>query len=236
MPFAVCRDKLTSTGAVVEVCGPVGTEDVVLVGFALLVTLLLVSPDLSEFSIPGLVSIKRRLAEQATRTGELERDLQRLEMTQQTNVSTTVMLPPNLAETASSAEKKAAAVAEGAVPSEHHELDPRIRTPSPERAVLEVQLLDAWETLVQYVGPPLVRGLDVASRRERFSQPERELLDDWQRYFRDELQELRLARNTVAHQPERLTDEQVRQAVVIGRALLQSVTEVLRGTASNQRS
>ena len=58
----VCSGVLTPSGAVVSACRPPTVSDGVAVVFALLVLLLLV-PDLAEFGVPGLLTLKRRVAE-----------------------------------------------------------------------------------------------------------------------------------------------------------------------------
>ncbi len=59
----VCTDVLTQSGTVVPTCRPPTVGDGVVVAFALLVLLLLI-PDLAEFGVPGLLTLKRRVAEQ----------------------------------------------------------------------------------------------------------------------------------------------------------------------------
>jgi hypothetical protein len=61
----VCTDVLTQAGQVVPTCRPPTVSDGVVVAFTLLVLLLLV-PDLAEFGVPGLLTLKRQVAHQAS--------------------------------------------------------------------------------------------------------------------------------------------------------------------------
>src|SRR4051794_6289793 len=67
-----CNEQVASqTGQVVRVCHPVSASDApVVIGLVLILVLLL--PDFSEVAIPGLVSVKRRVAEQERRQDRLE--------------------------------------------------------------------------------------------------------------------------------------------------------------------
>ena len=56
----VCRDELAATGSVVSVCQPAGLADVVVVGLVLLLAVLCLLPDISEFGIAGILSMKLR--------------------------------------------------------------------------------------------------------------------------------------------------------------------------------
>jgi hypothetical protein len=66
-----CNEQVSSqTGHVVRVCHPVSASDApVVIGLVLIGLLLL--PDFAEVAIPGLVSLKRRVAEQERRQDRL---------------------------------------------------------------------------------------------------------------------------------------------------------------------
>jgi hypothetical protein len=64
----VCSDALTNAGAVVRTCRAPSVGDGEVVAFGLLVLLLLL-PDLTEFGVPGLITLRRRVAEQESAIG-----------------------------------------------------------------------------------------------------------------------------------------------------------------------
>jgi hypothetical protein len=86
---ASCRDAVATSGAV-RICAPIGPNDVVAVGIVLLVVVAFLWPDLSEFSIFGLVSLKkqvdankRQIAAEKQTTKELQHDLVYVRLAQQ---------------------------------------------------------------------------------------------------------------------------------------------------------
>ena len=74
----VCRDHLAIVGtdAVVDVCGPIGITDL---GVVALVLGALLFPDVAELTIPGIVTLKRKVNEQEAKQESLNRDISRLE-------------------------------------------------------------------------------------------------------------------------------------------------------------
>ncbi|MCW2538815.1 MAG: hypothetical protein JWN95_540 [Frankiales bacterium] len=63
----VCEDQLSRGGAAVSVCHPPHIDDPIVIG-DLLVVLLLLSPELTEFSVPGLIALKMRVKQQQAAT------------------------------------------------------------------------------------------------------------------------------------------------------------------------
>lgn len=92
--FEVCRSRVTAQGSVVEVCGPVGTDDILLVGLAVLPALLLLLwTDLSEVSIAGVVTLKRQVEKIERRQHQLEQTLLGIQVSQQSQrVDTNVVV------------------------------------------------------------------------------------------------------------------------------------------------
>jgi hypothetical protein len=64
----VCSDAVTGAGAVVRTCRTPSVGDGEVLAFGLLVLLLLL-PDLTEFGVPGLITLRRRVAEQESALG-----------------------------------------------------------------------------------------------------------------------------------------------------------------------
>lgn len=81
--FAVCRDVVASSGAVVRQCEPAQTTDaVVVVGAILLVGLaLFVLPNVTEISILGIGSIKREIQRQRENQETIDARLAKAEVT-----------------------------------------------------------------------------------------------------------------------------------------------------------
>jgi len=68
----ICRQEAGDTAAI-TVCGPFGLGDALWLALVVLVIFLLLWPDVSEVSVTGIGSLKRRVEEQEKKTAELER-------------------------------------------------------------------------------------------------------------------------------------------------------------------
>jgi hypothetical protein len=92
--LAVCRDAIGPDGthAIVSLCGPISIAD--LVGPAILV-LVLVAPDLTKITIPGLVEIERKLERTVVETTAVARVANEIQQ-QVTNLSQQMTLSANL--------------------------------------------------------------------------------------------------------------------------------------------
>lgn len=230
--FAICREEATAAGSVVVVCGPVGAADLPLVGLILLAVLLL-TPRLSEFGIPGLVTLKRDLTQQIARVDDKVEHL--LSVQQQQNLSVYVVDPARAAAEfpdkqrefeeserrvgdLRDAEREAEAAGEDAITREHREI-------SDERAVLEARLMRAWGRLEPWV-------YFASTGQNRWETPRRGIIVDenvllamegplrrWRRTFDDEITVVRATRNSVAHQPWLVSDDQVQAAVLLAERL-----------------
>jgi hypothetical protein len=212
----VCREQAASDNGIVEVCGPVGLEDVPTLGVMLLVGVLLLLPDMSEVGIPGLVTLKRAIEEQSKQTASLSREVAALTMRQDTtvNIYGPAKLDDALADVAARdkdiEERGKAAVVETAAESTASETG--VAPPSPARAVLEAEVTRLWNALDPLVPGrkrgPVIFPLDVQL--------------DWYGLYQKDVEAFRTLRNTVVHEPGYVTDEEVRKGVELGRSLLAS--------------
>lgn len=214
----VCREVVASDTGKVEVCGPVGLEDVPALGVMLLVGVLLLLPDMSEVSIPGLVTLKRAVQEQAKQTEALTREVANisLNMRQETNLN---FYPRPLDDAISDVDKRDRAIQEkgrNAVADESAEDGPPdtgVSAPSAERALLETEVIRLWNAIEDSIPgyrPPF----------NRVAVSPNDL--DWLTLYRNDIDAFRTLRNTVVHRPGNVTDDEVRKGVQLGRSLLAS--------------
>ncbi len=70
--WEVCHARLTTDGRAVQLCGPISADDSILIGLVLFLVLLLLIPDVSEFGIAGLVTLKRRVESVERRQHDIE--------------------------------------------------------------------------------------------------------------------------------------------------------------------
>jgi hypothetical protein len=212
--IASCKQQLLSDGRAVSVCGPFGTADLVLLGLLLLVAGAFVWPDLSEFGVAGLVTVKRRLQAQERATREMQSDVQNL----------TLALPAAdvgvaLAET----HQKAASIA----------ADAWIASPGTNQRVLSAECSRSEQELLDLAGE-MDRYLRMGARlypRSRLQGMVLTELDALGRWLVDYDAELRVwatVRNAVMHVPERLSDESVRNGVELGRSLVAAAKAYLQ--------
>jgi hypothetical protein len=244
--LASCRDEVANTGnqALARACGPVETNDIVAVGLWLFVILLLLLPDLSEFGIAGLLTVKRKVAEVEKRQESLERTMAiSLAANQQLTV-TQLFYPPSLAPDGSEASParreaedkterlgKAASAGVGADADTTRQLM-ELRRVSEERAVLESRLIAAWERISSYLFPvPDRSGRMTAEQQAQFDDLTSsgiEVVRDWREIYRREIDIARAARNTVVHQPQNLSDAEVREALGVAMAVLAGLDDLMK--------
>ncbi|HEV2754221.1 MAG TPA: hypothetical protein VG318_00390 [Actinomycetota bacterium] len=76
--WQVCRDIASRVGRdpVAEACGPPATSDFLVL---LIPVPILLFPQVAEVAIPGLISLKRKVAEQEEQQKRLERDIVRVQ-------------------------------------------------------------------------------------------------------------------------------------------------------------
>jgi len=94
-------------------------------------------------------------------------------------------------------------------------------TVSDERAQAEASMVRLWsdlEAVVSAVDAPSSEGLDGGKGDA--------VANQWRDLFANELEVARAVRNTVAHRPENLTDEEVKQGVELAAWLLDTLAEM----------
>jgi hypothetical protein len=214
----VCRDVAASDKGKVNVCGPVGLEDVPAIGVLLLVGVLLLLPDMSEVSIPGLVTLKRAVEEQSKQTKALSNEVATLALSMRQDTTVNVY-PPKLDDAIKDVAARDKAIQEkgaNAVAQETPEFGPEdtgVSAPSEERAVLEAEVIRLWNAL-----EAAIPGLRPPYGRAKFEPDDL----DWFTLYRNDVEAFRTFRNTVVHRPGNLTDDEVRKGLELGRRLLAS--------------
>jgi hypothetical protein len=227
----VCRDVAGADAGVVRLCGPVGPQDLPALGLFLLLVVVLLLPDFSEVAIPGLVTLKRAVEEQAKRTDSIEARLS----IQQTN--TTNVYPPDLGKIARDVESRNAelstrAEAGGTAAQRPPVFLPDglpITLPSPDRALAEAEILRTWEILQPFLPPRGDAWVALQRRRRDVASPEQldSAYGDWYYVYREDLETFRTLRNTVVHVPQNLTDKQVREGADLARLLMDSFNRLV---------
>jgi vacuolar-type H+-ATPase subunit F/Vma7 len=229
----VCRQAVGADKGIVTICGPIGPNDLPALAVALLVGLILLLPDLSELDIAGLVTLKRAVAEQQKQTDELRQTVQQLSVHQETNVTlVTTKDVSDATETVKRVDRavmdKSVAPMLGVVPN--GELAPQATvdaatTVAPSRAIDEAQVMRLWQRIESSIEVP---SRDVASS-PRQTIDTMGPAEQWLALFGHELGVFRAVRNTVAHRPDALTDEQLADGVKLGTSLTQSLDDWLTG-------
>jgi hypothetical protein len=237
----VCRDSLASVGsaAVVRMCGPLGLIE--LLPWTLLLVLLM-WPDLSEVSVPGLISLKRRVAEQEKRQERLEIAIQAVQ--QNVNLSPhqeiTVMLSPDWHRAEQELSQKANQFQAG---QEVRKPPPRdVKEPrAAGQGDLEVRLLAVWEQIdrnIRASQPPRRVPYPFFDLPPHLTEYQQAIVRDWLEAFGTEMALVRAARNSIAHPPHDLSPADISEALHIGERLLNildkrlSTDPLARGTQS----
>ncbi len=239
---AICREAAGADTGVVRLCGPVGPDDLPALAVLVLVAVLLLLPDMSEISVPGLLTLKRAVAEQETKTEALADQVAQLSIRmQQVNTVTTYIYPPAPDQAAQDAERRdvefrerhpaKAASGEGLAQTREQvsrAVDaPPLELPAQDRALAESEITRLWEGINEL--DPVENRRGMYRTAEQFVDPlfnERMATRaEWFEYFRQDLDAFRAVRNTVVHEPRNLTDEQVRAGVQLGRRLFNSLRD-----------
>jgi hypothetical protein len=240
----ICRGAADSSTGVIRLCGPAGLQDVPSLGVFLLVAVLLLLPDLSEVSIPGLLTLKRAVAEQEKKTTALADQVSQMSIRlQQVNTVNNIIFPPGPEQAAADVERRdaefrqrgaeASKALEAATKASDSGVDvetddkPPLALPAKERALAEVEITRLWEGIDEL--DPVERRRGLVRTPEEFTDPlfqrRMDLRMQWFEFFRDDLASFRIMRNTVVHQPRNLTDEQVQAGVLLGRRLFTSLRD-----------
>jgi hypothetical protein len=228
----LCNEVLSSSGgagSAVQLCGPPRLLD--LAPYAFVIGILL-WPDLSEFAVAGLVTLKRRVREQEARQEALETRLlqvdQRLAQVAllaqgqaqgQSQAANMYFFAPDQEDVHRGiAEKEAGAAPPHEPQSEGQDTD--------ESARLLGEFLREYAELEPYLlrprGPTRGRGLELLAPQER------ELVLGWNEVFDREITALRQTRNAAVHDPSAVSAETLRGAIGNTRELARILFDRLR--------
>jgi hypothetical protein len=222
----ICRQEAGDTAAI-TVCGPFGLGDALWLALVVLVIFLLLWPDVSEVSVTGIGSLKRRVEEQEKKTAELERFVvsQMLDLSirnTQTQNTTVVLSSRDLREARDKVEEQQKGLA-------HAQAQAYIAPPvDPDRAVKQARVLELWEAMAD------VFATVTGERRYRGRpDPEGRILIDhprllaWYREYSEPFQTFRAARDSVVHRPSSLANEDLDVAVQLGDSLMTSLGDAV---------
>lgn len=237
-----CRQDLANNSSVVEVCGPIGLPDIVVVALLLAVAAFLIWPELSELGIANLINLKKqvdantaKLDETSSKTDRAEDNIRAL------NLANEVPPPDDVA-------LAATGLAQAFIVRPEPE-----RKLSAERASAETELLSLARSLDRIIAITSARSpsADLLMARQAALLPHGDAtkqlraLEVWERQFQDELATWAKVRNQAVHFPERLSDEQVAEGVKLAQQLIRAAqwyaksgnadTEGGRGTSMSYR-
>lgn len=226
----VCEELVADNGQVVRTCNPITAIDLPLLGLWVLLILLILLPDFSELSIPGLISLKREVRDVASAVDRVEGQI-----SQYMSFNPTIEFHNHTASPAESTQIASEVYdrVNKNIPNAESQISHLLkRDVLPTRAIQEVQLLALWERLLSTVQTYGV----FRSRIRNAITPDSIISPSWLSgwiadYYRD-ISEIRVIRNTVAHQPEDLSDEALRKALS---ALQSLVIDLDRVVAQNSR-
>lgn len=228
---AACHQELAASGSPSSVCGPIGTGDIVLVGLVLLVAAVLVLPELSEVGLPGGISIKGRVAELDRKQQKTDDDVRSLTLAQeipdlgksrrdlQDQLKRWSHLPDDVMVVPPGAGRPAD------VPDSQ-------RVITEERADLEEQFhrlareIDAYYRLLSHDSPGRILSHPAWLGRLSAKVDYDAYADGVRRWASDYETPLRAwatVRNVMAHFPQRLSDDEVRNAVGLAGDLVQAL-------------
>jgi hypothetical protein len=242
----VCRDQLAGSGSLVSVCQPAGLNDAILIGLLLLLAILFLLPDISEFGIAGLLSMKMRQRITATerKASAAEGKADRAEAE---------LMYVAMAAPAPSTKTIARAAHNATVKSNRQ---PTISVPtrllSPERMDLEQRFWAASAGIDRYLRLPRSRLAQFSARQPgelpdqatylpirlqqllradgvppRSTEAVLDAIRIWQGGYELELSAFARVRNVFAHGPERLSDDDLSAATDLGEGLLSAVRRAI---------
>jgi hypothetical protein len=238
----VCRDQIAQTGSLVSVCRPVGLDDAILIGLLLLLAIVFLLPDISEFGIAGLLSMKLRRRIWATeRKADAAED--KADRAQADVMYLALATPTPTSKVISQAANRTTAKSERPAPQA-----PSARLLSSERQDAEQRFLADSSQIDRYLRLPPFRSaqsawrmieqhpeaipfpadrLDLELRLEgvppRAARDVLEAVRAWQVAYESELSEFARVRTVFAHYPERLSDDELHAAVNLAEELLSAV-------------
>jgi hypothetical protein len=200
--IASCRQQLLSDGRAVSV------------GLLLLVGGAFVWPDLSEFGVAGLVTVKRRLQAQERATREMQSDVQ--------NITLALPAADVGVALAGTHQKGASITADAWIAGSGGNQ----RVLSAERSKSEQELRDLAAEMDRYLR--MGSRLYPRSRLQGMALTELDALGRWLVDYDSELGVWASVRNAVMHFPERLSDESVRNGIELGRSLVAAAKAYLQ--------
>lgn len=229
--IASCHEEIANSGIPVSVCGPIGATDIVLVGLILLIAAALVLPELSEVGLPGGISIKRRVAELDREQRRTADDVRSLTLTQEI---------PDLGKSRRELEERLKRWSH--IPDDVMVVPPDARRPTgvpastrvitEERADLEEQFMrlareiDAYFRLLSHEAPGRMLRHPAWLGRIAPDVDYGAYVDGVRRWATDYESPLRIwaaARNVAAHLPQRLGDDEMRNAVAMATDLVEAL-------------
>jgi len=234
LPFtgiASCHEELADSGSPVSVCGPIGASDIVLIGLVLLLAAALVLPELSEVGLPGGISIKRRVAELDREQRKTADDVRSLTLAQEV---------PDLGKIRRALEDQLKRWSR--LPDEVLVVPPDAGRPTDVPAgtrVITEERADLEERFMR-----LATEIDAYFRLLGHEVPERMLrhpawlgrvtppvdytaylngVRQWAKDYEGPLRSWATARNVAAHFPQRLSDEEMRNATAMAEDLVNAL-------------
>jgi hypothetical protein len=198
-----------------ELCGPPRLVD--LTPFVLFIAILL-WPDLSEFAVSGLLTLKRRVSEHEARQDSFESRL--------TQVDQRVTQVAALGQLQMQGQTAAATINLSYPPSQEDvrrriEEKEAITHPPPVRDVppdaedwsnVLGEFLAKYSELEPYIQSRFRRQPVYERRLAHLSPEQQQLVDQWYELFHDEIQALRQTRNVALHDPDSISPETLRRA------------------------
>jgi hypothetical protein len=241
----VCDTELARTGKDVHVCHPYAVADLFPI---LLVVALLLLPEVDELGLPGIGTLKRRVAQQereVERLGESINVLQQLSIRSSAEVTVTNNLLQAQERIAEKSERYVAASTAGAEEDEPVPAEPPRLS---QAAVGGKQLLRSWGQIEAWLDlarcleesdelaawirmPPGDRDVDELAPHDRhvvdrlpadlvLSAAQQRAVVRWSRLFADEIDSVRFVRNEVAHDRRWLKLEDIDRALDVAEQLL----------------
>jgi hypothetical protein len=220
--LAACRQEVTPSSTVVTVCHPIGTDDIVLVGLVLLVAIAFISPDLSEFGIPGLVNLKKTVRETKKKTDANTSVLEDLVSTREV---------PDLPQASASVDEKQEDAGDVAAPT------PAVAGElTADRGPLEAELASLIDDVREHERASRLSAAEYVGYRAKLPRATLESLREWRSRFADEIASLVGLRPILTYAPERLSDEELRAGIALGRRLLDAANSFLSHKAIETRA
>jgi hypothetical protein len=214
-----CRQTLASHGGMptaVRLCGPPSWTE--LLPYALVIGVLL-WPDLAEFGVAGVVTLKRRVREQEARQGALEAQVARFEQhvaqlavanqTQTTTLNVGYSPSQEDVKRGISTKESEAESSPDNLSVDGVERESKIFVPeeAEDHARLLGEFLQAYSELEPFL-MPLRRGQATTYNEEVLP-----AIASWNKIFGDELRAMRQTRNVAVHEPYAVSVDTLRAAI-----------------------